>query len=99
MTDADGEWNTVIKAPTGEQKTKLRVVSVGDAFMGEFSGPDGTVEITDGKVDRSSLSWSMAIAKPMRLTPAVGTTVEGDAMSGSVAVGAFGSFPFTGTRA
>ncbi len=99
MADVDGEWNTVIKAPTGEQKTKLRVVSAGDAFTGEFTGPDGTVEITDGKVEGSSLSWNMAITKPMPLTLAVKTTVEGDAMTGSVAVGAFGSFPFTGKRA
>ena len=75
------------------------MVSAGDAFTGEFSGPDGVVEITDGKVDGSSLSWTMAITKPMPLTLAVQTTVEGDTMTGSVAVGAFGSFPFTGTRA
>ena len=41
----------------------------------------------------------MAITKPMPLKLAVTTTVEGDMMTGSVAVGAFGSFPFTGTRA
>ena len=60
----DGGWITVVKAPTGGQKTKLEVVSAGDVFTSESSGPDGTVGITDGKVDRSSPSRSTVITRP-----------------------------------
>jgi hypothetical protein len=99
LSDLDGSWNITIKSPTGEQKAKLTVRSVGETFAGDFVGDEGTIEITDGKVEGETISWSMKIVKPLPMTLTSKLTLEGDALNGAVTAGAFGSFPMAGTRA
>jgi hypothetical protein len=99
MADVDGNWNTVVNSPMGDQAATLSVASSGDSFTGTYSGAMGTTEIADGKVDGNTLSWSLDISVPMPMTLTCEATVDGDSISGTVTAGAFGSFPLTGTRA
>jgi hypothetical protein len=94
----DGTYETVVKSPMGDQKATLTVTSNGDTWTGTQSGAMGTTEITDGKVDGNKLSWSVSITVPMPMTLTNEATVDGDAITGTVTAGAFGSFPLTGTR-
>jgi hypothetical protein len=98
MANVDGSWNTVTKSPMGDQQAVLTVQSAGDTFTGKFSGGLGTTDITDGKVNGDTLTFSLNITVPMPMTLTVEATVDGDNLNGTVTAGAFGSFPITGTR-
>ena len=53
----------------------------------------------EGKVSGDTLTWSTSITSPMPMTLEFNATVSGDAMSGTVKLGAFGSAPLSGVRA
>lgn len=99
MAAVDGTWDTIVKSPLGDQKSTLTVASTGDTFTGTNSGAMGSVDITDGKVDGDTISWTMKMTVPMPMTLDCTATIDGDTITGSVGAGAFGSFPMTGTRA
>ena len=99
MANVDGTWDTVTHSPMGDQKATLTVTSAGDSFTGTYAGAMGSTEITDGKVNGDTLSWSLNITVPMPMTLTCEATVNGDAINGTVTAGAFGSFPMEGTRA
>lgn len=99
MANVDGNWETVTHSPMGDQKATLTVTSAGDSFTGTYAGAMGSTEIKDGKVDGDTLMWSLDITVPMPMTLTCKATVDGDAMTGTVTAGAFGSFPMEGTRA
>ena len=63
------------------------------------SGGIGSRTIEDGVIDGDTLLWSMGISKPMPLSLTCRATIEGDALSGKVKAGIFGSFPISGSRA
>jgi hypothetical protein len=99
MANVDGTWETVTQSPMGNQAATVTVNSSGDSFTGTFAGALGSTEITDGKVNGDTISWSVNISVPMPMTLEISATVDGDTLSGSVKAGAFGSFPITGKRA
>jgi hypothetical protein len=57
----------------------------------------GSQEIT-GKVSGDTLSWTSDITKPMPLKLGFEVKVEGDKLSGTCKLGAFGNAPVTGQR-
>ncbi len=99
MANVGGSWNTVTKAPMGDQAAVLTVASAGGTFTGSYAGAIGTTEVKDGQVDGNKLTGKFDISVPMPMTLDFEATVDGDAMTGTVTAGAFGSFPLTGTRA
>ena len=95
----DGTWSLVIKTPMGEQTSDLTVQAQGSSLTGTMSGAAGSSTIENGKVEGDQLSWSAKITNPMPMTLDFSGTVQGDALDGSVKLGAFGNAPFSGTRA
>ena len=83
---ANGTWNTTINTPMGAQN-------------GKMSSPQGEMAIENGAIDGDSLSWKAAITAPMPMTLEFSATVDGDAITGTVKLGAFGEAEFSGTRA
>jgi hypothetical protein len=98
MAQIDGEYDCITKSPLGEQKSVFTVKSDGDTFTGQNVGQQGTLDVTDGKVDGNKLTWKMEMKVPMPMTLDCSATIDGDSFNGTVGAGAFGSFPMTGTR-
>ncbi len=93
-----GTYDVVTKSPMGDQKGKFVVIVDGDSFTGSVSGPMGSMEVQDGKVDGNRLTWKMDMKVPMPMTLEGDAVVDGDAISGAVKAGAFGSMALSGVR-
>lgn len=95
-----GTYDIVTKTPMGDQKGSFVVNASGDNFTGSVSSAMmGTMEVTEGKVDGNTLTWKMDMKVPMPMTLEGTATVDGDAITGDVKAGAFGSMALSGTRA
>jgi hypothetical protein len=93
-----GSYECTVKSPLGDQKSVLTVTVDGDTWTGTNAGAQGSFECKDGKVDGNTITWKMDMTVPMPMTLDGTATVDGDALTGAVKAGAFGSFPMTGTR-
>ena len=93
-----GTYKIVTKTPMGDQNGTFTVNVPGDSFTGGVAGPMGAMEVTDGKVDGNTLTWKMDMKVPMPMTLDCDATVDGDAITGNVKAGAFGSMALSGTR-
>ncbi len=93
----DGTYDVTVKSPLGDQVSTLTVKSDGNSFTGTNSGAMGSNDIS-GTVDGDTLTWKQEMTVPMPMTLDMTATVDGDAITGTVGAGAFGSFPMTGTR-
>ena len=98
MSNADGVWETVTNTPMGQQKATMTLATDGGVLTGTLAGAQGTISIKDGAVDGDKLSWKADIESPMPMTLSFTATVDGDAISGNVALGAFGNASFEGKR-
>ena len=98
MSSADGQWETTMNTPMGQQKATITLAPDGDTLTGTMAGQQGTLELKDGAVDGDSVSWKGAISNPMPITLEFSATVDGDSLSGDVKLGSFGNASFTGTR-
>ena len=96
---ANGTWNTTINTPMGAQNGTLELNVDGDDLSGKMSSPQGEMAIENGAIDGDTLSWKAAITAPMPMTLEFSATVDGDAITGTVKLGAFGEAEFSGTRA
>ena len=96
---ADGSWNITTNSPMGSQEGTLSLATDGGTLTGTMSGPTGDIEIQDGTADGDSLTWKAEVTSPMAITLEVEATVDGDAISGNIKLGAFGNASFSGGRA
>ncbi len=94
----DGVYETVVKSPLGDQKATLTVKTDGASWSGNQAGAMGTAEISGGKVDGNTITWTMSVTVPMPMSLDCTATIDGDTITGGVTAGAFGTFPMTGTR-
>ena len=94
----DGAYDCVAKTPMGDQKGVFTVVSSGDRFNGTFAGMMGSLDVVYGKVDGDRLTWKMEMTMPMPMTLECEAEVAGDAITGTMQLGAFGASAFNGTR-
>jgi hypothetical protein len=96
---ADGSWNMTMNTPMGAQKATLVLATSGGSLTGQMKGPQGTLELNDGKVDGDNVSWSANLTQPMPIKLEFTGKVDGDKIGGSVKLGAFGNASWEGTRA
>jgi hypothetical protein len=95
-----GTYKISIKTPMGDQKGTLVVNADGAAFTGSVSNDMmGAMDIADGKVSGNTLTWKMDMKVPMPMSLDCEATVEGDAITGKITAGAFGSMALSGERA
>ena len=95
---ANGTWNTTINTPMGAQNGTLTLATDGAELSGTMSSPQGEMAIENGAVDGDTLTWKAAITSPMPMTLEFSASVDGDAITGTVKLGAFGEAEFSGTR-
>lgn len=98
MATVDGAYDCVTKTPMGDQTSVFTVISSGDTFHGTNAGPLGSLDVKDGKVDGNRLTWKMDMTVPMPMTLEAEGVVEGDTLTATVMLGAFGSAAMTGKR-
>jgi len=99
MMSADGDWAVRVATPMGEQKGSFTVAVNGERFDGILENPlMGELLTLDGRVDGDVLTWRMEMTRPMAATLECTATVAGDAISGTVKAGFFGTFRLSGTR-
>ena len=96
---AAGTWNTTINTPMGAQNGTLELTVDGSDLNGKMSSPQGEMAIENGSIDGDRLSWKASITAPMPMTLEFTATVDGDAITGTVKLGAFGEAEISGTRA
>ncbi len=94
---ADGNWKITVNTPMGAQKVTVTITTSGDSFTGRTEGHMGAQDIT-GKVNGDVLTWSADITNPMPMTLDFEAKVEGDTMTGTVKLGAFGNAAMSGVR-
>ena len=95
---ADGNWRLVVASPIGERPATLSVTTDGSTLKGSQQADGNSTEIFDGTVDGNAVSWKVSIVDPMPMTLEFKGTIDGDELSGSVTLGAFGDASFSGTR-
>lgn len=95
----DGKWNLTINTPMGAQTSTLELSTSGGALAGTQTGAQGSQAIENATVDGDEVGWSIDIVVPMPMTLSFKGKVEGDAISGTVTLGAFGDSTFMGERA
>jgi hypothetical protein len=93
---AAGKYEIVVQSPMGPQPSTLEINADGS---GTQSAQGRSQPIADGKIDGNTVTWKNSITTPFPMTLEFAGTVDGDAISGNVKAGSFGSFPFSGKRA
>ncbi|MDR3506733.1 MAG: hypothetical protein P4L64_02435 [Caulobacteraceae bacterium] len=96
---AAGTWNVTVNSPMGAQPSTLTLAVDGGAVTGTQSAQGNTSPIANAKIDGDTVTWSNSITTPFPMTLEFTGKVDGDTLNGTVKAGAFGSFPFTGSRA
>jgi len=92
-------WKMVLKTPMGPQEMVMQVVRNGTAFSGRIDSPMGSEVITNGAISGDTLSWTMAVKKPVAIKVSFDVKVQGDSMTGHAKLGMFGKAAVTGERA
>lgn len=94
----DGNWSIIVKSPMGDQPSTLALKAEGATLTGMQSAQGDTAPIADGTVNGDAVTWSNTVTSPFPMKLEFTGTVSGDTLSGMVKAGAFGSFPFSGSR-
>jgi hypothetical protein len=95
---ADGTWNIVMNTPMGDRQSTVALKEAGATLTGTQSADGESAEIFEGTVNGGNVAWKVSITSPMPMTLSFTGTVSDDSMSGQMQAGAFGSFPFSGSR-
>lgn len=95
---ASGKWDVTMNTPMGAQKGVLDITVEGDGLSGTMTGAQGALQLDNGKANGNDLSWTANMTQPMPMTLEFSATVDGDAISGNVKLGAFGTASFSGSR-
>lgn len=94
---ADGNWKVTINTPMGAQISNVGIATNGNTFTATVDGGMGTQEV-NGTIDGDTLTWSMKVTDPMRMTLEFTAKVDGDRMTGACRLGMFGNASLTGER-
>ena len=102
---ADGTWNVTLSTPIGAREGTFTFRTSGSALAGTWVGPLASQDFEGGTVEATgtgdALAWAMPLQTPagdIPLTITITATVTGDAITGEVVYGIFGSGTFAGTR-
>ena len=98
MSGVPGTWDCVMSTPMGDQQSVLELSVAGDAVTGTSTNDFEKLELSDGKFDGRTFRWKMVASFPFKMNLSGEVVVDGDAFSGEVSVGMFGSSAIRGTR-
>ncbi len=95
----DGTYKIEIDTPMGKQESKLTLKAAAGKLSGTMESSFGTTNFSGGTVKGNEVSWSMEITSPMgKMKLDYKGKVAGNAISGEVKAGDFGTSPFKGKK-
>lgn len=94
-----GTYTVTINTPMGKQEGKLTLAEDGGALTGSMEQGGDSVALKNGSVNGDAATWDVDVTKPMPLTLSFDGKKDGDKITGSVKLGAFGSSTFEATAA
>ena len=96
----DGKWIWVVEAPGQTVELSVDLKQEGAAFAGTSVSMIGNATFEKGKVSGKTITAVLkAEVQGQPMDFAVEGTVDGDKITGTITGGAFGTLPFTATRA
>jgi hypothetical protein len=96
--DVTGTWIMTVQTSAGSGSPTFTLVQKGDAISGTYKGQLGEAPVT-GTLSGNDMALEFSIdAQGQSLTIKYTGKVDGKTVSGNVALGAFGSGTFTGTK-
>jgi hypothetical protein len=97
--DIGGVWEMTMQTPNGDMPGDATFVQENDKFKFSMPGPQGMDLAGEGTIKGNELEWAVVISGGMgEFTLTYKAKVEGDAMTGEVQAGDYGSFPFTAKK-
>lgn len=95
----DGTWNLKMQTPMGERPMTVRLAEAGAVLTGALVGTAGESPLTGGSIDGAKVAWSAMFSSAMgEMKLDFAGAVDGDAISGTVQFGSFGSGTFSGAK-
>jgi hypothetical protein len=91
-------WKITLNSPVGPQEMTAQILRSGSTFSGRIDSPMGAEDMSNGLINGTTLSWTMAVKKPMSIKLTFTVEVVGDKMSGKAKLGVFGTATLTGER-
>jgi hypothetical protein len=98
QTGPAGDWEITMNTPQGANTVGLSLTLTGDKVGGEMSSPMGAVPVTGTAAGNGVKLTADINIQGMALQFGIDGNVDGDNIAGTVKVGDFGEFPFTGKR-
>lgn len=96
---AAGAWELTLQTPQGPTSVTMTLKIEGDQATGDLTSQIGSLPIT-GTVASGAVAMSGKLEiQGVSLAFAVNGKLEGEALNGTMKMGDFGEFPFTGKRA
>jgi carbon-monoxide dehydrogenase large subunit len=93
----DGDWQMTLATPMGAQVMTGHFETSGSALTGYLTSEQGRQDFA-GTIEAGRLKFDLKVEQPMKITLKYDLLVEGDAISGKVKMGMFGSSKLTGQR-
>jgi hypothetical protein len=93
-----GDWELSMTTPQGTNTVGLSIALAGEKVSGDLSSQLGSVPVSGTSTGNDVAVSAEVSVQGMSLQFAINGKVDGDAMNGTVKVGDFGEFPFTGKR-
>jgi len=98
QSGAAGDWELSMTTPQGNTTVGLSLSLAGDKVSGELSSPMGAVPVTGTATGNDVALTAELAVQGMNLEFGITGKVDADTIAGTVKVGDFGEFPFTGKR-
>ena len=98
--DVTGTWNLKVVTPGGTQEVTLTLSQSGSAFTGTMANPMfGSADVKEGVISGNKISFAATVnVGGTSIDTNFNGTVDGNSMSGTVAVSGQGTVEFSGTR-
>ena len=93
----DGDWQMTLATPMGAQEMTGHFETTGSTLTGYLSSEQGRQDLT-GTVETGRVKFDLKVEQPMKITLKYDLQVDGDAITGKVKMGMFGSSKLTGRR-
>ncbi|HEY2805997.1 MAG TPA: amidohydrolase family protein [Gemmatimonadales bacterium] len=99
MAQVAGTWDLTVQGSEGPTEATATLTQNGATFSGNMNSHLGSSDFTGGTIDGRHVTWSHSLViNGQSMTASWSGDIDGTHISGTVAAGEMGSFPFTGEK-